>query len=574
MKLINIILFFLLSINLLGQLPEEKLHNYKEKLKECSLKGDLSCKTSYLNKIAYLYWQNNMDSEAIYYFIELKKINEKQNNINALTTINTNIGIIYSGKNNYELSLKYFKEALKNGKKLKSKQDILTSYVNLGMIYQNKNNYVESNFNIEKAISIAKELNNKDILKNCFRILGENYQKLNKNELSYEYINKFTLLEKELQREQMKKVNSHAQKIQKEKENKEEELQESTINLKKTTKSLEKAEQLNKEQMMKIELLNKEKKIRDMEIKQKETELKNEKNIKRGLIIILFLIILFLIVLIRQFKYIKKTNKQLNIQKNKIEKQNKNISDSINYGLRIQKAILPPKNILNEFFDSFIIFKPKDIVSGDFYWISKKSKNLIYVAVVDCTGHGVPGGFMSMVGNRLLNEIIKEQKIVKPSEILEKLNKKIIETLHQKEGQNNDGMDVCLCKIEIINNKYKLTYSGAKRPLFYYNKSKEKVEIIKGDRKSIGGDLKSTENFKESEIELSKNDILYLTSDGLTDQNNYERKKYSKERLINFIKENSNFNLSQQKIKLEKELSSFMKNTKQRDDILVIGLKI
>ncbi len=273
---------------------------------------------------------------------------------------------------------------------------------------------------------------------------------------------------------------------------------------------------------------------------------------------------------------------ELKFQNNKIEIQNKNIRSSIIYAHNIQKSILPVRSEMDMFFESFIIFRPKDIVSGDFYWFAYLPAKdgeceKIFVAVIDCTGHGVPGAFMSLIANRLLNEIVLENKIVVPSEILETLDIKVKKALRQDKTDNNDGMDLCLCRIDRKDkNNYNVIFSGAKRPLFYFLKNDKKISILKSDRRSIGGiSRKRKKNrFTNQEIKVKKDDVLWLSSDGMIDQNNEARKRYGTPAFINLIEKIKKETLQDQKLIIEKEMKEYQGNEEQRDDIAVWGIKI
>ena len=267
----------------------------------------------------------------------------------------------------------------------------------------------------------------------------------------------------------------------------------------------------------------------------------------------------------------------------KIEKQKENITDSIYYALTIQQAMLPDVDELKKLFEGFIIYLPKDIVSGDFYWFTsrkkkKSSERQYYLAVVDCTGHGVPGGFLSMIGARALDTIVNEQKVEKTNEILELMDKRIRKALNQRKTENEDGMDVCLCKITRTNddendqNVY-LSFSGARRSLFLKRSDKE-VEVIKGDRRTIGGRYFSPNPFSKSELALKKGDRIYLTSDGLMDQHSPEREKFGTRRFMECLNEIAPLDMKQQQLKLEETLLGFMKIENQRDDITIMGINL
>jgi len=267
---------------------------------------------------------------------------------------------------------------------------------------------------------------------------------------------------------------------------------------------------------------------------------------------------------------IKEANIKINSQNIEISTRNKYISDSINYAKRIQNSILPSQiYIENVFSEFFLIYKPKDIVSGDFYWVNQIGNKKI-VALVDCTGHGVPGALMSMIGNTLLNEIIVFGKTINPAEILDKLNIRIIEELNKSENKTAyDGMDVAICVIDEKNKT--LDYSGAYRTLTYFKDGK--CFELKGDKKSIGEVKKEDIKYSTKTIMLNESVILYLYSDGYVDQNNNQNKKigskYFKELLI---KINSK-NLSEQKDVLLKELEIHKGDEVQRDDITILGIK-
>lgn len=273
-----------------------------------------------------------------------------------------------------------------------------------------------------------------------------------------------------------------------------------------------------------------------------------------------------------------------------IKTKNQHITDSIRYGQTIQRAILPSPILMQQAFqDQFVIFKPKDIVSGDYYWYShitadnimktlpdKKIKSMTFIAAVDCTGHGVPGAFMSMIGNTLLNDIINQKHIYDPAIVLEMLNDGIIEALRQEDKTNDDGMDVCLCAIERnATNLTKVTYAGAKRSLYYIEDGFEKLQELKGDNVAIGGLIRKKERkFTNQELMLEKGSVLYLTTDGLVDQNNPGRRKFGSIKLRQLLEKNAQLPMEKQKEILEVSLEEHQQGAEQRDDITMIGVRI
>ncbi len=267
---------------------------------------------------------------------------------------------------------------------------------------------------------------------------------------------------------------------------------------------------------------------------------------------------------------------ELQAQKDLLEEVNEQIRDSINYALTIQRAILPLAADVNKYFNDFLIYLPRDIVSGDFYWFANPSENRFFTAAIDCTGHGVPGAFMSLIASRMLDEIVNVQHICEPKDILHNLNKMIVVSLSQESSNNRDGMDMALTRIVREKDTVKVAFAGAKRPLIYYKRSDGKINQIKGSRRSIGGiqAMVSKFNYEQENIDFKKNDIIYLSSDGLIDQNNSERKRYGTPRFIKVLEEVKDLPLVEQKIKILEDLKSYQKDEHQRDDIIVWGIKL
>lgn len=270
-----------------------------------------------------------------------------------------------------------------------------------------------------------------------------------------------------------------------------------------------------------------------------------------------------------QRDFIERKNKELT-------ELNTHMSQSIQYASSIQRAILPyEEDIKANVRDFFVLYLPKDVVSGDFYWYSKVDKKQFFAAV-DCTGHGVPGAFMSMIGNTLLNKIINESKIFDPAQILEKLNEGVISSLKQQETGNSDGMDVCLCCIETVveDEEYLVSYGGARRPLFIFNDNQ--IIELKGSRSHIGG---SSIGINQSPFEtythpVKKGDVVYLSTDGYVDNPNPQREKFGNDKFKTLLLLYGNEPMDRQKHFLLEELKSFQKDTPQRDDILVMGARV
>jgi serine phosphatase RsbU (regulator of sigma subunit)/HAMP domain-containing protein len=267
-------------------------------------------------------------------------------------------------------------------------------------------------------------------------------------------------------------------------------------------------------------------------------------------------------------------------QKEEIQSKNaeleilyKQVTDSIHYAKRIQEAILPPQPLFNQLLpNSFVLFKPKDIVSGDFYWLDKKGEN-VYFAAVDCTGHGVPGAFMSIVGSNILKDALNNTNLVKPSEIMDKLNEGVVSTLHVglTEKQTKDGMDMTLCSLN--HRTLELQFSAAFNPLCLV-RNKQLIQY-KADKFPVGAFIGEKQKFTNNVIQLQKGDTVYIFSDGYADQFGGPRgKKFMVGNLRQLLTEISDLPAEEQRLKLDKCIEAWRGTLEQVDDVLVIGIKI
>jgi serine phosphatase RsbU (regulator of sigma subunit) len=292
-------------------------------------------------------------------------------------------------------------------------------------------------------------------------------------------------------------------------------------------------------------------------------------------------------------------NEEIQLQSSIIEAKNRHITDSINYAKKIQKAVFQLSEIDKGIEQDFAIFlKPKDIVSGDFYWVKKVGSKSIFVGA-DCTGHGVPGAFMSLLGISYLNQVLQQsitrkKEVVQknhakvgiyyeyieaedelnsnPAEILEELRKKIKDAMHQSDFETTakDGIDLSLCIFDLINNE--LQYAGAHRPLVYF--SGNELKEIKADRMPVGVHLKE-KKFTNHKVELQKGDCFYLFSDGIIDQFGEETgEKFKMKRLQKLIEQNANLPPIEQTEVIENEFNKWKGNQEQLDDVLFIAVKV
>jgi len=292
--------------------------------------------------------------------------------------------------------------------------------------------------------------------------------------------------------------------------------------------------------------------------------------------------------IVSQAEAILHQNEEIQTQRDELEQINtllirhtENIEASIWYAKTIQQAILPDKQNIDQFCENFIVYKPRDIVSGDFYWFARIPSNeesniRFFVSVVDCTGHGVPGALMSMIGSRLLNEIVVERMVHSPSKILSLLNQQVIQVLKQEASESFDGMDVGICLIEYTNKGlFNITFAGANRPLYLHKKGDKQIQILKGNRKTIGGIMPDLDaEFVDQSLVLNAEDMLFLSSDGYADQNNDDNMKFTVNRMHDLLLSCIDEPMSTIGEKMDIEFDEFRGLQSQRDDATLMGIRL
>jgi serine phosphatase RsbU (regulator of sigma subunit) len=272
-------------------------------------------------------------------------------------------------------------------------------------------------------------------------------------------------------------------------------------------------------------------------------------------------------------KIIKEATAKIQKQKDDIEEKNKNIMDSIRYAQRIQEAVLPSDAKIRKYFpEHFVLFKPRDIVSGDFYWMMNKGEKTILVAA-DCTGHGVPGAFMSIMGVSFLNEIANKKEVQTAAEVLNQLRANIINSLNTDEGENKakDGMDISVCVYDF--NQMSMQFAGAYNHLYFVRDGK--FDKIKADRMPVGVHERDDNAFTNNVFDIKKGDIYYILSDGLIDQfGGPDGKKFMTKRFKDLIMDIYDKPMAEQKAIIDQEHLKWRGETEQLDDIILIGVKV
>ncbi|OQX99026.1 MAG: hypothetical protein B6I24_03685 [Bacteroidetes bacterium 4572_128] len=606
-----IITLFIITCFIISKSENVVIDSLKQQLKIVVVLED---KMKILYEIAKIY-ADSLPDESIKYAKSYMKIADEKSYKNEVPSIYNLMGEAYFYKKSYRKSIKYYKKDLEVLEETASLEEIMFANYNIASTYKKLGKLRKAiEFHL-KSLKIAKELNLKDaIMNNCFILYKEYSEKKNFEEALIFYKNYIEIRNSNFNIKKYKEINILKKELKIKIENKKKVLKEKEKIIKKTKKELketeikkqeieEKSKKIEREKQeieeekfnlkldslekaIAIEELNKETKKQEIIIKDKDETVEGQKNIIYIFTLFSIIIIIFSILLFNVYKKKKEANKILSKQKKEIEEQseelrttnkqinkkNKQIIESITYARRIQNSILIPEiEIKKSLPNLFILYKPKDIVSGDFYWFSEIEDKII-IAAVDCTGHGVPGAFMSMIGDSLLYQIVNDKKIKNADKILSELHKGIRKSLNQEETKNQDGMDMALCVID--KKERKIEFSGAKNPLIYIHN--DELVQIKGDKRSIGGRQKEKERiFKKHEMKLEKDTVLYVFSDGYQDQfGGKKNRKFMIKRLKELFLKIHKEEMKEQKKILNLTIERWMMDNKQLDDILIVGIKI
>lgn len=591
-QLYKILILFLLVIftsTSYSQSVQELVDNIEKE----AATGNFQKQAELLNKLAFEYWNNNYFQKAKEEFEKSIILNQKIGNKNALMHIYANIGMIETDTYHYESALFNYRKAFGLAQEFQEKRQIASMHINIGITLQKLKRFYEGIEELQKALEIAKNINDLKLIRRIYGVLSECYEKIGDNVKSMEYFNLYATFEKHIQKEELKKREQENEKIvaQAEEKAKVAKAKQKQVeeNLIVQEHELEASKQLTNKQKEELHAKEIEQKALQAELKQKQiTQIVTITGLAITLILSFFVF--------RNNRLRKKANKLLEKQNYEIlekqeiiDKTNRDITKSINYAQGIQKAMLPNESKLHELLpESFMFFKPRDKVSGDFFWFDRTSfksyvqqsignKSMltddIIITAVDCTGHGVPGAFMSMLGYNLLDQIISSE-VVDPGKILDVLHIGVTMELKQQQSDNKDGMDMALCR---INTEQKtVDFAGAKNPLVYVKNNE--ITVIKGDKYPIGGSrIKTRVPYKQHSVSYADAPTtFYLYSDGFQDQfGGEDGTKFLSKKFRDLLLEHSSKPMSEQKEILKQTLNSWMGNShKQIDDILIIGFKL
>jgi serine phosphatase RsbU (regulator of sigma subunit)/tetratricopeptide (TPR) repeat protein len=567
-----------------------------------------------LMNIANIYQLQKKLDLALDYNYQALQMKQELGDYKGLSSSYNNIGNILYEQGHYDSALNYQLKAMQVRQKLNNKAGLAGSYINIGNIYDKQGKVTEAIDYQQKAVELAKGIGYKDALKSAYLSLAALHEKQKSSDKALEYYKLYTDVKDTLLNEEKSKQLATLQTVyeteKKEKEivllTKERQIQDLVLN--QQQQQIEKQAFENEKKRTQIELLNKQKQIQELDLEKKEGELTKQKllteaqereaklqqaNAERQKLVSLFtglglvMMILLAFFIFRSYRQKKKSNIELADKNEKIQQayviieqnrdeiaqKNKDIQDSINYAKRIQEAILPPVDAIKKAFpESFILYQPRDVVSGDFYSFAEKNGKTV-LAAVDCTGHGVPGALMSMIGNDQLNQIVAESGITKPSEVLSRLNKGIKNALKQNhdDSETKDGMDIAICTFDLKNNV--VEYAGAQRPLWYI--SNGVLNEIKGNDVSVGGITRDDFEFTNHTIGYTQGDMFYLFSDGYIDQfGGVSGKKFMNKRFKELLMDIHPKPMDAQRSMLVNNFSEWKQDLMQVDDVLVVGVRV
>jgi tetratricopeptide (TPR) repeat protein len=565
-----------------GNYPEA-LKNYLLALKYAKEMSMLDIISSSTMNIGIVYAVQKDYKKAFIYFNESAEILKKLDDSQSLADLYNNMGCLNNELNNYEEAITKFNLALSLHKKNGFDQGILSTFNNLGEANKKGKNYNLALSYFYKAIEIGNQIKDKNGIAYAKNKIGSILISQKKYDSAIGYTKDALQIAEEIG---SLELTQESHQLLFESYNAKQNYKEALVNYINYIDHRDSILNLgNAKKILQLQMEN------DFNIKQNAEKLKQEaKDVlanqekKRQKIIIFtislcFVIVLLLSILIfnrfritlKQKQLIEKQKEKVESQKTIIEYKNKQVLDSIYYAKRIQTAILPTiSNFKNKLSNSFILYLPKDIVAGDFYWQEIINDNILFAAC-DCTGHGVPGAMVSVVCNNALNRAVREFNKLHPAEILDKTLEIVIENFNKSEDEIKDGMDISLCNYH-VGSKI-LEYAGANNPLWII-RNNELIEI-KANKQSIGNS-ENVKPFTNHSIQLLSGDCVYLSSDGYGDQFGglIGQKKLTKKRFKQLLISLSALDIEIQSEKIASFFYEYKQNIEQVDDVLVIGFKV
>jgi serine phosphatase RsbU (regulator of sigma subunit)/Tfp pilus assembly protein PilF len=529
---------------------DKALENYEKALEVRIKVGDKVGQGMTYNNIGLVYLEKHEQREAVKNLLKGLVIREELGDKKGMADSYLNIGGVYYNQKKYEKALEFFYKSAGMNEKIGIKRGIGVSYGNIGTCYLYQNRLDEALLYLNKGLALLKEIDSKDGMKEMYSALSEVHHQKGDYKKAFEFQSLYADLKDTLFNEQVsEQITEMNTKYESEKKDK--------------------------------ELIKKE-----AELSKQQAESEKQVWLRNSFIIGFVLISILAFFIFREYNLKQKANKLL-------DEKNEKITDSINYAKRIQEAIFTPiQNITASMPESFIFLQPKDIVSGDFYWFAnlQETNHLSYfnkesklmLAAIDCTGHGVPGAFMSLMAYNLIENIVKKQNVHQPAKVLNLLSQQVAQSLKENKHQEQmtDGMDIALIQLSINENKKanepqfsKLEYAGAHNPLYIIRKG-QLIEI-KADKKSIGLFTDESYQFTNHSIALEADDCCYLFSDGFPDQfGGPSNEKFYYRPFRELLVSISHLSMTEQKIALETKFVEWKGKKNQTDDVLIVGFKV
>jgi len=529
-----------------GQL-NEAIDYYSRSLKIYEEIGNKEGAASSLNNIGAMHIVQEQLIEALDYFSRSLKIEEEIGDRSGIANSLTNLGSIYLRQEEIEKALIYYSRSLKIQEEIGDKSGIASSLNNIGTIYKKQGKLLEALEYGLKSLTISQEIGSPLRIRQASRLLSIIYEKQGKGMKAFEMYKLSILMRDSISN----KETQHAV------------VQQQALYENEKNKTIDDAEH------------------------DKVLAIEQEKKAKQEVIIFsiaagLCLVAIFLVFMLSRLKVTRKQKYIIEQQKVKVEQQkeetelahyeleekNQEILDSIIYAKRIQSAILPQMKVVKEYLkESFIVYKPKDVVAGDFYWMEQKNDKVLFAAA-DCTGHGVPGAMVSVVCNNALNRSVREHGLTDPGEILNKTREIVVAEFEKSEEEVKDGMDIAICSLEGM----KLQYAGAHNPLWIIRNG----EIIetKANKQPIG-QFENPVPYTTHSFDLEKGDAIYIFSDGYVDQFGGERgKKFKAKAFRELLLSIQDKAMEEQKITINKTFETWKGDLEQIDDVCVIGVRV
>jgi serine phosphatase RsbU (regulator of sigma subunit) len=586
-----------------------KIQELSQSLDQAIASKDNGKASFYSYEIAKLYSTEKQAEKATTYLTQCITYSKKAGDSMLMYLAYQQMGLLSTEAQRYTDALDNFQKALKLARELQKTEFVREGLMRVAVSYAQSGRPKKSIEPLEEALSLALQQHDVASQQKCYELLAEYYNKMGNVAKSKEYqslydniiqskqkeeytAKQLKELEQQVNHASVEKKTVHSQLTQQNQKLRRVEdsllavkysLQTTAHSLEKTTHSLQATEHslaeanvINEKRKMEIDLLNKDKELASLRIKEQNTSLEHAALIRNSIIAGILLASALVGVMISGYRRTLEDNRRKLEDTKKIDEQNKNIKSSINYAKRIQEAMLPKLDQQKRLIpDSFVLFKPRDSVSGDFYWFTE-IKNWynpdVVIAAADCTGHGVPGAFMSMIGINALNGIIS-QGIAESHQILEALDSEIRKALQQETTGNNDGMDIALCVYR--KEKNLLEFSGAKNPLVYIQNNE--LFQVKGDARSIGGSNNTKKDiaFKKHNITIEQPTTVYLFSDGYRDQfGGKDNTKFMSKKFNKLLLDIHQLPMQEQMAILDKTIEEWKGAFHQTDDILVMGLRL